>query len=216
MRIDTLVVADPPSAWTDAGFTVDAGETCQIGEVGIELVGRDNGFGIVGWSLGELPRHAGPDVDGIPTTRSHTAVPVPIPMPMSTVHRNGVTAIDHVVLMSPDLDRTVSALGGLGAHPRRERDARVGERAVRQIFYRFGATIVEVVGSPTMSNPGPSTLWGITFEVTDIDEAARFFGDRTSAVRAAVQPGRRITTLRHHELGLSVRTALISARPSRT
>ncbi|MCG7593090.1 VOC family protein [Mycobacterium sp. C3-094] len=212
MRIDTLVVADPPSAWTDAGFTVDSGETCHIGGVGIDLVGRDSGSGIVGWSLGELPRHAGHDVDGIPTTRSHTAVPVPV----STVHRNGVTAIDHVVLMSPDLDRTVSALSDLGALPRRERDAWVGERAVRQIFYRFGATIVEVVGSPTTSNPGPSTLWGITFEVTDIDEAARFFGDRTSTVKAAVQPGRRITTLRHHELGLSVRTALISARPPRT
>ncbi|MBX7450717.1 VOC family protein [Mycolicibacterium sp. 3033] len=210
MRIDTLMVADPPSAWADAGFTVDADKTCRIGTVGIELVGRDSGFGIVGWSLGELPPHTGDDVDGIPTVGSDVAPSA------AAVHRNGVTAIDHVVLMSPDLDRTVSALGRLGVHPRRQRDAQVGERAIRQIFYRFGESIVEVVGSPATPNPGPSTLWGITYVVSDIDEAARFFGDRTSTVRAAVQPGRRITTLRHHDLGLSVRTALISARPPRT
>lgn len=204
MRIDTLVVADPASAWADAGFTVDAGGTCRIGAVGIELVGRDRGFGILGWSLGDLQSDAGEDVDGIPTARSDTPVSAP------AEHRNGVTAVDHVVLMSPDLDRTVRALAELGVQPRRERDAHVGERAIRQIFYRFGATIVEVVGSPGVSNPGPSTLWGITYTVADIEESARFFGDRTSPVKDAVQPGRRITTLRHHDLGLSVRTALIS------
>jgi hypothetical protein len=38
-----------------------------------------------------------------------------------------------------------------------------------------------------------------------------FFGDRTSPVKDAVQPGRRITTLRHREFGLSVPSAMISA-----
>ncbi len=47
--------------------------------------------------------------------------------------------------------------------------------------------------------------------VADIDATASFFGDHTSPVKDAVQPGRRITTLRHHELGMSVRTAMISA-----
>lgn len=209
VRIDTLVVADPPSAWVDAGFTVDSDATCRVGRVRIELVGGQGGSGIVGWSLGGLPDDAAADVDGIPTTRFAAGESEP------AVHRNGVTAIDHVVLMTPDLDRTVRTLGDLGVQPRRERDASVGERAIRQIFYRFGETIVEVVGSPTSSGPGPSTLWGITYVAADIDESARFFGDRTSAVKAAVQPGRRITTLRHRELGLSVRTALISMSRAR-
>jgi hypothetical protein len=39
---------------------------------------------------------------------------------------------------------------------------------------------------------------------------AAFFGDRTTPVKDAVQPGRRITTLRHRDLGMSVRTAMIS------
>ena len=71
--------------------------------------------------------------------------------------------------------------------------------------------IIEVVGSPGTASEGPSTLWGITYNVMDIDATASFFGDRASPVKQAVQPGRRITTLRHHELGMSVRTAMISA-----
>ncbi len=209
LRIDTLGVADSPSAWVDAGFTVGADATCRIGSVGIELLGRERGFGIVGWSLGGLPPDAGDDVDGIPTARSDSGAFDAV------AHRNGVTAIDHVVLMSPDLHRTVRALSDIGGQPRRERDATLGDRQIRQIFYRFGDTIVEVVGSPEVSDPGPSTLWGITFVVADIEESARFFGDHTAAVKPAVQPGRKITTVRHHELGLSVRTALISARPAR-
>ena len=117
LRIDTLVVADPPSAWAEAGFTVGDDAICRISGVGVELAGRDRGFGIVGWSLGGLPPGPGDDVDGIPTGRSDSAASSP------AVHRNGVTAIDHVVLMSPDLDRTVSALGDLGMQPRRERDS---------------------------------------------------------------------------------------------
>ena len=128
------------------------------------------------------------------------------------IHANGVTAIDHVVLMSPDLDRTVEALAAIAVEPRRQRDAELGGRPIRQIFFRLGEVIVEVVGSPGTAGEGPSTLWGLTYVVADIDATASFFGDRTAPVKDAVQPGRRITTLRHHELGMSVRTAMISAR----
>ena len=75
--------------------------------------------------------------------------------------------------------------------------------------------ILEVVGSPETASEGPSTFWGITYVVADIDATASFFGDRTAPVTDAVQPGRRITTLRNEDLGMSVRTALISAPASR-
>ena len=120
-------------------------------------------------------------------------------------------AIDHVVLLSPDLGRTVESLAAIGVHPRRERDGDLGGRPIRQIFFRFGEVILEVVGSPETASEGPSTLWGITYVVEDIDVTAGFFGDRTAPVKEAVQPGRRITTLRHHEFGMSVPTAMISA-----
>jgi hypothetical protein len=122
-----------------------------------------------------------------------------------------VTGIDHVVLLSPDLRRTVDAFGAVGVVPRREREAELGGRPVRQVFFRIGDVILEVVGSPDSVDAGPSRLWGITFTVADIDATAAFFGERTAPVKPAVQPGRRITTLRHRGFGMSVPTAMISA-----
>lgn len=207
VSVDELAVADPADTWRRAGFSVDSDGVCRVGGVRIRLVGRDRGVGVVGWSLRGLPAHRSiGDLDGIPTTPSSAAPAVP------ATHANGVTAIDHVVLLSPDLTRTVESLVSIGVHPRRERDAELGGRPVRQIFFRLGEVIVEVVGSPETASEGPSTLWGITYVVADIDEAAAFFGERTTPVKEAVQPGRRITTLRHDDLGISVRTAMISAR----
>jgi hypothetical protein len=130
---------------------------------------------------------------------------------MPADHPNGVTGIDHIVLFSPDLGRTVEALTAVGVEARRERDAELGGRPIRQVFFRLRDVILEVVGSPDAAGEGPSTLWGITYEVADIDATAAFFGDSTTGVKDAVQPGRRISTLHHRELGMSVRTALISA-----
>jgi hypothetical protein len=110
-----------------------------------------------------------------------------------------------------DLRRTVESLTTVGVEPRRERDGQLGGRSMRQVFFRAGEVIIEVVGSPDTASDGPSTLWGITYVVADIDATAAYFGDRTAPVKDAVQPGRRITTLRHHELGISVRSAMISA-----
>lgn len=207
ITVDEMQIADPADAWARAGFTVDSDSVCRIGSVRIRLVGRDRGDGIVGWSLRGLPRAFPDDLDGIPTRPSTAAAAEP------ATHPNGVTGIDHVVVLSPDLDRTVASLAGIGVHPRRERDGELGGRAMRQIFFRFGEVIIEVVGSPETASDGPSTLWGITYVVADIDATAAFFGDLTGPVKAAVQPDRRITTLRHRDLGISVRTAVISARP---
>lgn len=178
-----------------------------MGGVRIRLVGREAGTGIVGWAL-RGHREFGGDLDGIPTTSAPDAVEPGERAP----HANGVTGIDHVVLLTPDLARTVAALGAAGVAPRRERDARMAGRAIRQVFFRLGEVIVEVVGSPDVADDGPSTLWGITYVVADLDATAARYGDRTGPVKDAVQPGRRITTLRHEAFGMSVRTALISAR----
>jgi hypothetical protein len=205
--IEELEIADSADAWRRAGFSVDSDDVCRVGGVRIRLVGRGRGVGIVGWSLSGLPsnRPKG-DLDGIPTTTTEAVASQP------AAHANGVTAIDHIVLLSPDLSRTVELLVSIGVHPRRERDAELGGRPIRQIFFRLGEVIIEVIGSPETADEGPSTLWGITYVAPDIDAATSFFGDRTTPVKDAVQPGRRITTLRHDELGISVRSAIISAR----
>jgi hypothetical protein len=206
VTVDELQIADPADAWARAGFGVDSDAVCRVGGVDIRLVGRDHGTGIVGWTLGGLPSDGSiADLDGVPTTAGPGAVDATV-----AKHPNGVIAIDHVVLLSPDLGRTVESMAAIGVHPRRERDAELGGRPIRQIFFRFGELILEVVGSPDAVGDGPSTLWGITYVVADIDATASFFGDRATPVKAAVQPGRRITTLLHQEFGMSVRSAMIS------
>lgn len=205
VTVDELRVADPADAWRQAGFTVDTGDVCRVGGVRIRLLGRGCGTGVVGWALGGIGPDVPRDVDGIPTEPSDRPATHP------ATHANGVTGIDHVVLMSPDLTRTVAALAAIGVVPRRERDAEVGGRPIRQIFFRLGEVILEVVGAPGAAGDGPSTLWGITYVVADIDATSAFLGERTAPLKAAVQPGRRITTLRNLDFGMSVRTAMISA-----
>lgn len=203
LGVDELLVADEPDAWTSAGFDVDPDGTCRIGGVRVRLVGRDRGFGIVGWSLRGLEPTDGL-LDGVPTTRSEYGPATP------ATHPNGVVSIDHVVLLSPDVSRTVGAFAELGLEPRRERAGELGGRAIRQVFFRLGEVIVEVVGSPDTASEGPASLWGITYAVDEIEASVTYLGEHAGRVKDAVQPGRRITTLRHRELGLSVRTALIS------
>ncbi len=202
VTVDEFRIADPPDAWRAAGFRVDPDDVCRVGDVRVRLVGRDLGTGIVGWTLRGL--QSDDPIDGIPTLRSAVVPATP------AGHANGVISIDHVVLLSPNLSRTVDALAAIGLQPRRQRDAELGGRAMRQVFFRLGPVILEVVGAPDAAQDGPSSLWGITYVVGDIDATAEFFGDRTLPVKAAVQPGRRITTLRHRDLGMSVRTAMIS------
>ncbi|GAA3668252.1 hypothetical protein GCM10022237_30190 [Nocardioides ginsengisoli] len=205
MTIDELLVADPVDAWRDAGFHVDADGVSRVGSVRIRLVGRERGRGIVGWSLRGV---AADSIDGIPTTAAtREAEPEAAE---AREHPNGVTHIDHVVLLTPDLRRTVRALEAIGLDIRRERDGELGGRAMRQVFFRMGEVILEVVGAADEQADGPASLWGVTFTVADIDATAALLGERTSPVKDAVQPGRRITTLRHRDLGLSVRIALIS------
>ena len=240
LTVDEIQVADAPDAWARAGFTVDsAGDAvpcCRVGGVRIRLVGPQHGSGIVGWSLGGLPAGFSGELDGIATVRSDgcaaaaststdvssaaladvnpaaASTPTHAPRAAPAEHPNGVIAIDHAVLLSPDPDRTVAAMAAVGERPRRERRGELGGQPIRQIFFRLGEVIVEVVGAPAAAGDGPSTLWGITYVTADIDATAEFFGEHTAAVKPAVQPGRRITTVRHRDLGISVRTAMISAR----
>ncbi len=207
VTIDEFEIGDSADAWTRAGFDVTPDARCTIGGVDLRLVGRDRGTGIIGWALRGLPSNEPiHELDGVPTTGPGASEAGP-----PTTHPNGVVAIDHVVMLTPNPDRTVDALAAIGLAPRRERIGELGGRPIRQLFFRFGELIVEVVGAPEAAGEGPATLWGITYTVVDLDATAAFLGARTAPIKDAVQPGRRITTLRHHEFGMSVRTAMISA-----
>jgi catechol 2,3-dioxygenase-like lactoylglutathione lyase family enzyme len=206
--LDELTVADPPAAWSALGFAV-AGDTCVVGEVRIRLAGTEAGKGLTGWSLREV---AAGELDGLETSRSDREPPAE-----ARSHPNGITALDHVVAISPDLDRTVAVLEGAGLDLRRIREEPTPAGAPRQAFFRLGATILEVVQEPAEAgeraggNERPAFFWGLAFLAPDLDATIAALGpDRVGEARPAVQPGRRIATLRRGA-GLSVPVALMTA-----
>jgi hypothetical protein len=208
--IDTIVIADPPEAWIAAGFTVDDNGTCRVGTVKLTLAGPDAGKQIVSWTLRGLPDGT-TSIDGLPTTPGADAPPDDAP----AVHDNGVEIIDHVVILSPDVDRTIAAFGAVGLEPRRTRQvdpAQYGFDA-RQTFFRMGEVILELIG-PNEPWDGmadrPAGFFGLAYTVRDLDATAALLADHIGKVKDAVQPGRRITTLRHKDLGMSVATAFMS------
>jgi hypothetical protein len=210
VTIDEILVGDPSEAWEAAGFSVDDDGTCRVGSVRVRLVGRDGGKRILGWSLRDAPsaRLADGLLDGLPTTGSEAAPPAP------GVHRNGATHIDHVVLLTPDLARTVTALGTVGVTPRGERDTDTYGAPMRQVFFRLGEVILELIGQPGTVGDGDPGFFGLAITVADLDAVAAQLGDHLGSVKDAVQEGRQIATLRHRDLGMSVATALMSPEPS--
>lgn len=198
-----LVVSGPVGPWGDAGFST-ADDTVTIGPVLVRAAGTDQPAGVQAWGLTGVEDGV---VDGLLTLgRDGPRAADPVD------HPNTAVAIDHVVVASPDLDRTAAALAAVGVERRRVRDA----GRMEQHFFRLGAVILEVVGRPGARGPGPATFWGLALTAADLDAAAALLGDHLGPITPAVQPGRRIATLRHEALGLPVPVALLSPPPPRS
>jgi hypothetical protein len=206
-QIVSLEVADPPGRWSDLGFAVE-GTCCRVGDVVVELGAA--GRGVVSWIVGdagalpELPTGGGPG-PGRSATASGPAGP-------AAPHPNGVTALDHVVVTTPDLARTVAAVEAAGIELRRRRDFGTAEDPRVQAFFRLGPTILEVVGPAMAVGAGPARFWGLAFVVADLRTTASVLGARLQPVVDAVQPGRKIATL-DHSAGSTVPMAFLSPPP---
>jgi len=206
-----IEIGDDPIAWTSLGFAVGDDGVTRVGQVSLRLAGAHDkrGRGVVGWTLAAAAP-AG-DVDGLPTSY---AIPAPVnggapagEDPTPPAHPNGVTALDHLVVMTPDLDRTTEALGAVGLEARRTREAGGGRR---QRFFRLGEVILEVVGPAEPAGERPAAFWGLAFTVADIDATAAHLAGRIGEPKAAVQASRRIATLRTGD-DVSVPIAVMSA-----
>ncbi|HEV3093884.1 MAG TPA: hypothetical protein VGY30_05145 [Solirubrobacteraceae bacterium] len=211
VSIDEIVLADEPDRWAALGFALD-GDAVTIGTVRLTLAGHEAGRGIVGWSLRGA---SGAELDGLPTKLSTG----PRRHQGGAEHPNGVSAIDHVVAFSPQLDRSVQALRAAGLDLRRIREEPTSAGAPRQAFFRLGETILEVVQIPAHEieraggKNAPARFWGLALLSGDIERTVGALGEHVSELRPAVQPGRQIATLRR-SAGLAVPVALMSAPPA--
>jgi hypothetical protein len=193
-ELSSLTLADPPAAWRSLGF--DVGEDgMALGGVCVNLGAP--GAGIVGWRVNGVDA----EIDGLP-------VGLPAGPATARAHPNGALGIDHVVVVTPDFDRTAAALADAGLPLRRIRNAPGG---VRQGFRRLGPAILELVEAPQAPS-GPARFWGLVVIVSDLEPLAARLGDRLGSIKDAVQPGRRIATLRS-SAGLQQAVAFMDPEP---
>jgi hypothetical protein len=204
--IDEINIADEPERWSALGFAVD-GEICRLAGIELRLSGVREGGGVLGWSLRELRSE---DLDGLPTTISERPARAP-----ALPHPNGVVSIDHVVAVSPAFERSVAALQAAGIDLRRVREEPTPAGAPRQAFFRLGRELLEMVQEPdeVVARKGGADravrFWGLALLVEDLDRTVAAMAPHAPPPRAAVQPGRRISTVRR-SAGLAIPLALIS------
>jgi len=207
-----LELPDPPERWEALGFVVVDG-AIELGGVRVGLGAETVRWAIDGIALTD-------EIDGLPMTSA------PAAGRSQPQHPNRAIGLDHVVVATPDFDRTARALEAAGMPLRRIRDA----GGFRQGFRRLGPAILELVASAGAAEggaqrpaDGPARFWGLVITVPDLSWLASQFrkegagepgagGARLGEIRPAVQPGRQIATLKGNT-GLGLAVAFMTPEP---
>lgn len=198
-RLVGLQIGDDAAAWRDVGFDVE-GDRFTVGGVTVELTGETGQRGILAWSL----EHPEPfSVDGL----SHVERIEP---GEPTAHPNGARAVDHVVVTTPNVQRTTHALERLGIAPRRTVEDVRGRGSVYR-FFLLGTCVLDLIGPHEPSGNGFARFSGIAFAVEDVDHLARTV-PAAGEVREAAQPGRRVVTVDTQVAGTSPPLAFMTPR----
>jgi hypothetical protein len=202
-QLRTIELGDAPAAWSAAGFRVD-GDRLRLGSTVLRLAG--DGDGVRGWAIDGVAD----DVDGLRSVG---------PSDVETgagagdaTHTNGIVSIDHVVVRTGDVDRTVTAFEAAGLEVRGGRSTTSYGSPMRQVFFWAGDVIVELVG-PDAHEPAtdePTTFFGLALVSDDLDATAATLGELLSEPKDAVQAGRRIAGLRGGQVGITVPVAVTS------
>jgi hypothetical protein len=153
------------------------------------------GVGITSWAISGVAH----DIDGLPTTPSSEVAEA-----SGAKHPNGATGLDHVVVLTPDFERTGRVLEAAGMPLSRIRDG----GGFRQGFRRLGPAILEL-GEANKVPQGPARFWGLVVIVEDLDALRARLGEHLGLIKPAVQAGRQIATLRS-SAGLSEAVAFMT------
>ncbi len=118
-----------------------------------------------------------------------------------------VVGVDHVVVMSGDVDATNRIYGDLFGL-RLALDREFSDRGLRLVFFRVGGVTVEIGGRIDAGGDGdsPDNLWGIAYKVGDIEAAhARLVdsGFELTSVRAGQKKGTRVCTVKDRTHGVA-------------
>jgi len=185
-----LSIAGPIDPWLELGFSDDPDtNSIRIGTTTLRFDTPDAPPAIVAWTLDPDPGV----IDGLKSSPYCIESADGAQEPQR--HTNSATTIDHVVIMTPDIDRTDRRLAAAGFDRRRVRQAGTPERPLWQSFYRLGEVVLEVVGPKPARDQGLASFWGLVVVVEDLEEMASANRGRIGRIKDAVQPGRRIATV---------------------
>ena len=207
-RVVELRLTVPVEPWRRMGFSpVDSprGPLIRVPDVDLCFSERPGSEAISGWAIAHDDGRVGEvSIDGIVTSFVPTVVDE-VARPADPL---SITGVDHIVINTGSIDRTCAVIEReLGLPLKRTRDAGNG---VRQGFHRAGPVIIEVVERPDLPQETPASLWGLVFNVRDLDSVVAWLGpDVIGAAKEATQPGRRIATFRSGA-GLVVPMALMT------
>jgi hypothetical protein len=204
-RVEWLTIVGDIDTWRSLGLSATDDGLIPLFGTALRIVSpeaEDVQSGIDGWALSGIDDTT-TSVAGLTTTVVEQLAPI------FATHSLGARSIDHVVVMTGDLESTTGDIAlATGCELKRIRE--VGK--IRQGFHRIGrgGLIVEVVQHED-DNRTAAEFWGLVIIVEDLDEACAQLGaDRVGEPKDAVQPGRRIATIRS-SVGLGTAVALMSA-----
>ncbi|KAJ3405587.1 hypothetical protein HDV05_006523 [Chytridiales sp. JEL 0842] len=157
--------------------------------------------------------------------------------PNGSIHPNGAVGIDHIVILSPNFKKTIGMMAMVSVHPRKMTQVRgtkmcffrSGDVVIELVDIgsndatmndnnstrsqdgnQIGATAAAAADNANVADGG-AQFWGLTLLTRDLDATASYLGPNLArTIRPAVQgKGRRIFTLNHKAVGISVNTAFI-------
>ena len=204
-----LTIGETAETWSSAGFEVmelpNGSPGCQLGSVQIQFdTAGPQGIlsAVVSGLRGMIDSLDFDNENGLSPTHNNTS--------LSSTHPNGVSRIDHLVVTSSDCDRTTAAFEANGVYPRRVRTFGDDGSKMRQTFFWLGDVILELVGPDASGDKGQTNFWGLALISDDLRTTADYLGSRCTPIKPAVQVGRKITTIKTREIGITTPLAVMS------
>ena len=125
-------------------------------------------------------------------------------MDVTAATSTGITAVDHIVLMTADADACIRLFGENGYGMRLALDQLVPEWGGRMLFFRCGKMTLEVI-QKLEDPPEQDFFWGITYLCEDLEATLDQLdenGVKHSDIRDGRKPGTQVATVKSHTLGI--------------
>ncbi|NQY96315.1 MAG: VOC family protein [Henriciella sp.] len=128
------------------------------------------------------------------------------PLAVAPADPGAATALDHLVINTPNPERTVANYGArLGLRFALDRTAE--QWKTRFLFFRLGGLTLEIINrlGETHDPSGPDSIWGLTWETDDLEAAHSRLsatGHDLSEIRTGRKPGTTVFTVRDRTQGV--------------